>query len=162
MTDATCTCLEKNGNACTIFIPKNAIDLARSSKLPMHVIWEFSWSNYKRMDWLPFPHIVRCNKTKGRSPSSSAVMLTVEPYVCAHYTGKLSVLKLTKSSIQCSVNTYPTYDSTRNRLSGRCNALLQNFAPNHRFCVNKSPILYPVPTIVFAPCKQNLVKNECG
>ena len=31
------------------------------------------------MDRLPFPRIVRCNKTKGRSPSSSAVMLTVDP-----------------------------------------------------------------------------------
>ena len=79
MTDATCTCLEKKGNACKIFIQKNYIDWARRSKLHMHVIWEFAWSNSKIMDWLPFPRIVRCNKTKGRSLSSSAVMLTVEP-----------------------------------------------------------------------------------
>ena len=38
MTDATCTCLEKNGNASTIFIQKNYIDCARRSKLHMHVI----------------------------------------------------------------------------------------------------------------------------
>ena len=70
MTDATCTCLEKNGNSCTTFIKKNYIDWARRSKLHMHVIWEFAWSNSKIIDWLAFPHLVRCNKTKGRSPSS--------------------------------------------------------------------------------------------
>ena len=73
------------------------------------------------------------------------------------------MLKLTQSSIQYSVNTYPIYDSTLNRLSDRFIALLQNFAQNHRFYVwTKALSSIPSPRSYLRPTRWNLVKKECG